>query len=154
MAKVRLQGERDDHSLSATDIAHEAYLRLARNRSLDWKGKAHILAAAAVEIRRVLIDYARKHRARAGGFKRVTVASDMRIGGESYLEILALHEALDRLAKHRRRCARVVELRVFAGMIIGEVATVLEVSKRTVDDDWAYGKAWLARELRGQQTAT
>ncbi|MEW6743887.1 MAG: ECF-type sigma factor [Planctomycetota bacterium] len=149
LAARSLQHERADHTLDSTALVHEAYLRLIDQTRVDWKSKAHFLAIASTTLRRVLVDHAkvREARRRGGGRHRITLSETMAAGSES-LDILTLHEALGRLAELDPRRSQVVELRFFGGLSIDETAHVLNVSPRTVDDDWAVAKAWLFREIR------
>jgi RNA polymerase sigma factor (TIGR02999 family) len=155
IAHRQLASERDGHTLSTTAVVHEAYLRLADQRAATWGGRAHFFALAARVMRRVLTDYARRHRAgRRGGpdGRRIALddadAAGMLIAAERASELLALDEALDRLARHDERLARVVECRVFGGLSTAETAEVLGTSPRTVEREWALAKGWLYQELR------
>jgi RNA polymerase sigma factor (TIGR02999 family) len=118
---------------------------------VDWTDRAHFLNIAGRAMRQILVDYARRRGAakRPGGFDRVTFSDDAGHGASATVEILALHDALDRLAALDPRCAQVIEARIFGGMTVGEVAHVMNVSTRTVEADWTVGRRWLARELRG-----
>ena len=149
LAASMMHRERTDHTLQATALVNEAYLKMASQNRIAWEGRAHFFGIAARAMRQILVDHARKKGAskRQGDLQRVTLTE--RIGSEAGpdLEVLALHEALDRLAAEDSRMAQVVELRVFAGMHSREVAHVLDISKRTADQDWKVAKLWLAREL-------
>lgn len=149
LAAAYLQQERPDHTLQPTALVHEAYMRLSELDRIEWRDRTHFYAAAAGAIRRVLVDHARSHRAakRGGGWHRITLTGlGSGIGGRD-IDVLALDEALGRLAGLDPRKARVVELRYFAGMTIEETARSLGVGTTTVDDDWAFAKSWLRREL-------
>lgn len=155
LAGSYLKGERRDHTLSPTAVVHEAYLRLAEQRSVDWQGRTHFFAVGARMMRRVLVDHARgRQRVKRGGeWLRVTLdgGADLawRSGGLEPEEILSLDAALARLEELDPRQARVVELRFFAGLKVDEAASVLDISTRTVEGEWAHAKAWLRRELGG-----
>lgn len=144
-----LRRERPDHTLQPTALVHEAYMRLAELDRIEWRDRTHFYAAAAGAIRRVLVDHARGHRAakRGGGWHRITLTGLGSAGTANGIDVLALDEALCRLATFDQRKARVVELRYFAGMTIAETARTLGVGTTTVDDDWAFAKSWLRREL-------
>lgn len=151
IARRRLRREGAGHTLQPTALVHEAYVRLAAKDAVAWRGKTHFLAAAAGEMRRILVDHARARDAgkRGGGAQRVTLADAALAVRDRTVEILSLDEALAALAARSPRQARVAEMRLFAGMLVEEVAEALGVSERTVKDDWRVGRAWLARELRG-----
>lgn len=150
LAESYLQRERPDHTLQATALVHEAYVRLVRQEDVEWKNRAHFFAVAAQAIRRILVDHARtRQRAKRGGDRqRVRLDEDVALLEERELDLLALDEALGRLATLHERQARIVELRFFGGLGLKEVAEILEVSPRTVDGDWSMARAWLRRELR------
>jgi RNA polymerase sigma factor (TIGR02999 family) len=144
-----MRNERAGHTLQPTALVHEAFLNLV-DADIEWQGRAHFLGVAARAMRQVLVDHARRHQAgkRGAGVAHVTF-DDMRGAAAPRLhDLLALDEALERLAKVDSRGARVVELRVFGGLTARETAEVLAVSKRTVDTDWSFARVWLARELR------
>lgn len=149
LARRELQKERDGHTLTATAVVHEAYLRLAELDSITWEGRAHFFGAAAVAMRRVLISYARARNAQKRGSGVVPVSLDDVVvaARERPAQVLALDEALTRLAELNPRQARVVECRFFAGMSIDETAEAVGVSNATVRRDWTMARAWLNREL-------
>lgn len=143
------------HTLQPTALVHEAYLKLMRNEDVAWEGKSHFLAVAARAMRQILINHARDKKAakRGGGAKRITIDEGLTPSGSEAgkeLDLIALDEALTKLGELNERQARVVELRFFAGLTIAQTAHVLEVGTTTVEDDWAFARAWLARELRGE----
>ena len=155
IAHRQLGAERAGHTLSTTAVVHEAYLRLAGQRDEAWADRAHFFALAARVMRRVLTDYARRHRAaRRGGpaGSRVAleeaVAAGVLVAAERAAELLALDEALDRLARSDPRLAQVVECRVYAGLSAAETAEALGSSLRTIEREWALAKGWLYQELR------
>lgn len=151
--------ERADHTLQATAVVHEAYFRLVGQRNLDYRDRNQFFAAAANAIRRILVDHARSRgRAKRGGGggsgrERVTLdgaevaaaAADAGVAGG--VDLIDLDDALGRLAALSERAAKVVELRFFGGLSMGEAAAALGVSPRTAADDWAVARAWLRREL-------
>jgi RNA polymerase sigma factor (TIGR02999 family) len=145
-----LQKERAGHTLQTTALVHEAYLKLVDQKSVAWESRSHFFAIAATMMRRILIDYAKtKHRVRRGG-----VHSDLPLEdaltisiSETDFDLLALDEALNRLAVKEAQLAKVVELRFFSGLDVVETAEVLGISESTVKRDWQMAKAWLHREL-------
>jgi RNA polymerase sigma factor (TIGR02999 family) len=145
-----LRRERSDHTLQPTALVHEAWIRLSAEAGSPWDNRARFFAIAAQAMRRILIDHARRKQAdkRGGGAQRITLVTDITPPLDSAdVDLLALDEALDRLAALDERQARVVELRFFAGLTVDEVAEALDVSARTVAGDWRLARAWLSREL-------
>lgn len=149
IAHRELGRERSDHTLETGALVHEAYLRLVGIEHVQWSGRSHFFAAAAAVMRRILIDYARRKRAsKRGGGARSLPLDDVSVGVHQRAdELLALDQALDRLATLSERQAKVVEYRFFAGMSNEEVAEALGVSTMTVKRDWTAARAWLNREL-------
>jgi RNA polymerase sigma factor (TIGR02999 family) len=150
LAQRHMQGERPDHTLQATALVHEAYMRLIGQHDVDWRSRAQFFALAAQAMRRILVDHARRHTAdkRGGGMQRVDL--DGADGGDLSQRsayVIAVDEALSRFAAIDAQAGRVVELRFFGGLTVEETAEVLDVSPRTVKRDWRAAKAWLAREL-------
>lgn len=145
LAQRMFRDERADHTLQPTALVHEAYLRLIDQTRVGWESSAHFKAIAARVMRRVLIDHARgRARQRRRGDKEVLSLDGALLPAEfSQAELLSLHEALDRLTQLDARQAQVVEMRIFGGMTVAEIAAALRVSKRTVEDDWMHAKAWL-----------
>ena len=147
----RLQrNERDEHTLQTTGLVHEAFLRLAEQHATQWENRSHFLAAAARTMRQVLVDYARERATlKRDGGRRTTLVSvpDELCHGDDRLDVLALDQVLSRLAELDPRQAQVVELRIFGGFEITEVAEIIHVSVATVNRDWRFAKTWLAREL-------
>jgi RNA polymerase sigma-70 factor, ECF subfamily len=141
--------ERPNHTLQPTALVHEVYLRLVDQNQVDFKDRAHFLAIAARTIRRVLIDHSRSNRAdkRGGKMERVTLSDTPGLQKGRDLDLLALDEAMKRLAWVHPRPAQIVELRYFGGLTNEEAASVLNVSRTTVANEWALAKAWLSREL-------
>ena len=145
-----LQKERAGHTLQTTALVHEAYLKLVQQKSITWESRSHFFAIAATMMRRILIDYAKtKHRVRRGGVQSdLPLENALTIGvGETDFDLLALDEALKRLAVKEAQLAKVVELRFFSGLDVAETAEALGASESTVKRDWAMAKAWLHREL-------
>jgi RNA polymerase sigma factor (TIGR02999 family) len=157
VAHRRLAGERDGHTLSTTALVHEAYLKLASQDRVQWADRGHVFALAAQAMRRILIDYARRHRrirerVRYDSADATAVtdadARAIQLAAEHRSEeLLALDEALDRLTAFDERLGRVVECRFFAGYTEEETAAALGVTPRTVARDWVKAKEWLYREL-------
>jgi RNA polymerase sigma-70 factor (ECF subfamily) len=149
-AERAMRREGDEHTLQATELVHEAYMRLVDQRRVQWQNRSHFFGIAAQAMRRVLVDHARARLAakRGGAMQQVTLggvhAADDDADG---LDVLALHEALERLAALDADQARLVELRYFGGLNIDETATALGISPATVKREWAVARAWLRREL-------
>ena len=145
-----LRKERRGHTLQTTALVHEAYLRLVEQKSVAWESRSHFYAIAATMMRRILIDYAKtKHRVRRGGEEEdLPLENALTISfSEADVDLLALDEALNRLADREAHLARIVELRFFSGLDVAETAEVLGISESTVKRDWQMAKAWLHREL-------
>ncbi len=139
------------HTLQATALVHEAWLKLARGEQADggWEGRSHFLAVAAKAMRQILVNHARDRRAhkRGGDAMRVTLHEGIGAVEFDAVEVLALDEALARLAQLDARQAKVVELRAFGGLALEEVAAALGIGLTTVKSDWRFARAWLHREL-------
>jgi RNA polymerase sigma factor (TIGR02999 family) len=148
IAARALRNERPDHTLQPTALVHEAYLRLERQGAFGDSPRAQVLALAAIMIRRILVDHARRRiaRKRDGRVARIEIVSDA-APGPSGLDLLALEEAMTRLESFDPRKTHIVQLRFFAGLTVEQTAEVLGVSARTVAQEWALAKAWLRREL-------
>jgi len=145
-----LRKERSNHTLQTTALIHEAYLKLIDQKNVEWQNRAHFFAIAAQAMRRILVDYAReRHRAKRGGAAENLPLEKAAfiVSKEKSLDLVALDEALTRLAKFDERQARVVELKFFSGLDIDETAEVLGVSNATVRRDWNMAKAWLHQEI-------
>ena len=152
IARGCLHGERANHSVQATELVNEAYLRLVDVRQVDWQDRTHFLAMSARLMRRVLVDLARSRGAdkRGGGAVRVTL-DEAAIGGVAPdADVIRLDDALQALAALDGRKSRVVELRFFGGLTADETAVALQVSSKTVLRDWEFARAWLQRELTGE----
>lgn len=149
IAARHLARERPDHTLQPTALAHEAYLRVIGPRDVPLADRAHFLAVAATAIRRILIDHARRRGAAKRGGDRDRIALGAHPAeAPDVLDLLALDEALSRLAEFDERKSRVVELRAFGGLPMEQIALILDVSLPTVERDWAAARAWLAVQLR------
>ena len=148
LAKSYLAREAHPDTLQATALVNEAYLRLAEQQ-VDWKNRSHLLAVGAVAMRRILVNHAiaAKRHKRGGAAARVTLSEDL-IGAERNLDVLAVDQAIDALAKLDERHAKLVELRFFGGLSVPEVAGVLGVSVSTVEKEWRFCSAWLKNALR------
>lgn len=144
-----LRGQRANHTLQATALVHEAYLRLVDKDLLDYRDRQHFFRVAARAMRHILIDYARRRSAekRGGGADRVTLDEALGLAHDADLQAIELDRALEALSQEDPRAAQVVELRVFAGLSVNEVSEILGVSPRTVDGDWALARMWLNRAL-------
>lgn len=151
IASRQLRSERSDHTLSPTALVHEAYLRLVSSDQARWKDRDHFFRTAARAMRRILVDHARA-RATAKRSRQMQVTLEPDVSAAADLpsdEIVAVDEALERLAELDQRQARVVELRYFVGMSIEETASLLGVSPATVKRDWMVARIWLQREIMG-----
>jgi RNA polymerase sigma factor (TIGR02999 family) len=150
LASRYLQRERREHTLQTTALVHEAYLRLADQREVQWKNREQFLGVAAQLMRRILVDHSRGRDAkkRGRGFERVFLEEAAGIPKEKAADVIALDEALTRLAEFDPQQAQLVELRFFGGLSIEESAGVMGVSRTTLKRNWNVAKAWLARELR------
>jgi RNA polymerase sigma factor (TIGR02999 family) len=147
LAASRLRSERPDHTLQPTALVHEAFLRLADQRSVDWANRSHFFSIAARIMRRILVDHARKRRAakRDAAALRLTVSDEA--PSERAPELLALDSALTSLEKLDPQQARVVELRFFGGLTVEETAEAAGISTATVKREWRTARAWLRREI-------
>ena len=148
-ANRALRHERPDHTLTPTGLVHEAYLKLVRLERVVWHDRAHFFGACANEMRRILVSHARHRGAgkRGGGAEHVSLDNALDAAMTRPGELVALDEALERLAAIDERQVRIVECRFFAGMSVEETATALDISPATVKRDWSLARAWLNREL-------
>ena len=156
LARHKLRSERIGHTLSTTALVHEAYLKLVDQSRVEWRDRHHFFAVASEAMRRILIDYAKQRHAAKRGGKAVhveldlaggVVATDQLLSDDQATELLALDDALERLASFNPQGARVVQYRFFGGLSNAEAAAVLGVSERTVRRSWTMAKAWLRNEL-------
>jgi len=155
LAASYLRRERQGQTLQPTALVHEAYLRLMKDKPDRWKNRAHFCAIAAHSMRQILIERARARGAlkRGGGGPRVTLDEAMAAGGERTIDLVALDEALERLAAIDAEQARLVELRFFGGLTVEETAEAMDISPATVKRHWTMARAWLAREMEGTSPA-
>jgi len=149
IANRYLRSERRGHTLQATELLHEAYLRLADQKRIEWRNRAHFYGVAATLIRNILVDYARNHKAakRGGGDCRLLLDEAVGIPERQDLDLVALDDALAKLGEYSAELCRIVELRFFGGLTIEETAQVLNVSDSTVKRQWILAKTWIFREL-------
>lgn len=149
LARRYLQRERADHTLQATGLVHEAYLRLVDNTAATWQNRAHFFGVAAQLMRRILVDHARRHRAekRGGTWDKVSFDEALMPGSSPAVDLVALDDALIDLGTFDSRQSRIVELRFFGGLTNEEIGQVLEISPRTVKREWRIAKAWLRRQV-------
>jgi RNA polymerase sigma-70 factor, ECF subfamily len=149
LAHHYIKRESPGHTLQTSGLVNEAYLRLVDQKDVHWRNRAHFFGIAAQMMRRILVDYARSrgYAKRGGGAHKVSLDEALIVSDERAAEVVALHEAMERLAEIDPRKSQLVELRYFGGMSIEETAEVLAVSSGTVMRDWTLAKAWLRREL-------
>jgi RNA polymerase sigma factor (TIGR02999 family) len=150
-----MRRERANHTLQTTALVNEAYLKLVDQTRAGWQNRAHFFAIAAQIMRRILLNYARDRVAekRGGAAERVEIEEALVLTKEKSAELIALDEALDRLAKFDRTKSQIVEMLYFGGMTIEETAEVLGVARSTVSAHWKVAKAWLGKEIRGVSSA-
>jgi RNA polymerase sigma-70 factor (ECF subfamily) len=150
LAQHYMRGERPGHSLQATALVNEAYMRLADYTRMQWQDRAHFFAVSAQVMRRILVEHARRHNVKRGrGVQHVSIDDAVVVGGgeEEETDLLALDEALVALARIDPRKVQIVEMRFFGGLTVEEIGEVLDLSTGTVKRDWRAAKAWLHREL-------
>jgi RNA polymerase sigma factor (TIGR02999 family) len=151
VARAYMGRERRGHTLQATALVNEAFLKLTDARHIRWQDRAHFVGISARLMRRVLVDHARRrgYGKRGGGAQRVTLHDELVASADPALDLVALDRALEALAKVDGRKSRIIELRFFGGLTVEETAEVLDVSADTVKRDWRMAKLWLLRELEG-----
>jgi RNA polymerase sigma factor (TIGR02999 family) len=152
LARHYMRGERPDHSLQATALVNEAYLRLTDYKRMQWQNRAHFVAVSAQVMRRILVEHARRLNLKRGrGVQHVSLDEAVVVGAaeDAQMDLVALDDALNALALIDARKVQIVEMRFFAGLTVEETATVLKLSTGTVKRDWRAAKAWLYRELGG-----
>jgi RNA polymerase sigma-70 factor, ECF subfamily len=157
IARRYIDRESGGHAFQATALVHEAYIRLIDASQVHWQNRAHFFGVSANLMRRILVDYARSHNylKRGGRAQHFSLDCDALLSPERVPDLIALDEALDRLAAVDARKSRVVELRFFGGLTVEETGEVLKLSARTVQSDWSFAKSWLLRELTtGDHDAT
>jgi RNA polymerase sigma-70 factor (ECF subfamily) len=152
VARAYMRRERPDHTLQATALVNEAYLRLFEGQPFRWENKKHLFCTVARSMRRVLVDHGRRHKAeRHGGAQRKVNFEDQGLAiAHDLPQLLALDQALERLGELNPRQVEVVELHFFGGLTEAEAAEVLDVSLKTVKNDWRFAKAWLKTEMGGE----
>lgn len=150
LAASYMRRERVDHTLQATALVHEAYLKLVEQRSVNWQSRAHFFGVAAQLMRRILIDHARGHsrQKRGGDEKKVSLDEAFVFSEQLADELLAVDDSLNQLAKIDPRQAKIVEMRFFGGLSVEEAAEALGVSPKTVKRDWSVAKAWMYADLK------
>jgi RNA polymerase sigma factor (TIGR02999 family) len=152
VAAAQMRREAGGHSLQPTALVHEVYVRLVDQRHLKWRNRAHFFGVAASLMRRILVDHARARLAekRGGAIERVTLVGDEPAAENPHgIDVLALHESLERMAAFNPRQERIVELRYFGGLTIAEAAEVVGISEATLVREWTIAKAWLRADLSG-----
>lgn len=148
LAGAYMQNERSDHTLQATALVHEAFIRLVDWENVTWQNRAHFFSVAANVMRKILVDHARKKRADKRDFgQKVALDDAVNFADKKEFDILLLEEALQTLEKLDVRQAKIVEMRFFGGLSIEETAFVMKVSETTVKREWTFAKAWFQREL-------
>jgi len=150
MAAQQMRSERGDHTLDATALVHEAYLRLVGREPLEWRTKGHFFAAAAESMRRILVDHARSRGAlkRGGGRRRVAISLADLVQEQDAEVFLAVDDALSRLEEMEPRSGSIARLRLFAGLSVAETADALGLPLRTVERDWSFARVWLYEALQ------
>ena len=152
LAAHKMAGESNGHTLQPTALVHEAWLRLTGSNQPNWENRAHFFGAAAEAMRRILVDHARRKQSlkRGGGAGHEELDESALVLTAPPDELLAVHEALDTLARQDPPAAELVKLRYFVGMTMEEAAAALGLPKRTAEDLWTYARVWLHREIRGR----
>lgn len=149
MARQYMNKQPAGHTLQATELIHETYLKIAAGQDQNWQNREHFFGVAAKAMRHILVDYAKsKHRYKRGGWQnRVTFAEDAMVSSARSEEIVALDDALNQLEDLDERKVRVVEMKFFGGLTVEEISDILKISPETVKRDWSFSKTWLLREL-------
>jgi RNA polymerase sigma factor (TIGR02999 family) len=150
LARHYLRGERPDHTLQSAALVNEAYLRLVRQEPPRWQNRAHFFGVAAQLMRQILVDHARNHQAakRGAGVPRLTLDPEIALPQKREIDLVALDDALNRLANLDPQQSRLIELRFFGGLSIEETSEVLSISPATVKREWATARAWLQRDMK------
>lgn len=150
LASSYLRRERREHTLQSTALIHEAYCRLVKQQDLTWQNRAQFFGMAATVMRNILVDHARQHRAlkRGGAQFRLSLTQGDKFASKPDVDLIALDQALEGLAKLKPQYSKIVELRFFGGLTIEETAAALGVSHATIERDWKFARAWLRREMR------
>jgi RNA polymerase sigma factor (TIGR02999 family) len=149
LAASYLQGERPDHTLQATALVHELYLKLFSGETIEWRDRGHFLAVAARQLRHIVVDYARnRHAQKRGGIQeKISLEDAPQVGLITDERVVELDGALKRLGELDNRSAQVVELRYFGGLTESEIGQTLDISVATVKRDWEFGRSWLLKEM-------
>ena len=149
VAANQLKSERGDHTLQATALVHEAYLRLLEQKEVDWRNRAHFFSIASEMMRRILVNYAiqRNAKKRGDGATKIALDEAVSFANQRDFDLVSLDDALKNLAKFDEKQAKIVELRFFGGLTIEETAEVLEISDSTVKREWRMAKAWLKTQI-------
>ena len=150
LASHYLRRERSNHTLQTTALVHEAYLRLVDQKNCNWQNRAQFFGVAAQMMRRILVDYARSHRAskRGGSYHRISLSEGAILSEDRDTDLTELDEVLERLATIDPQQSRVVELRIFGGLTVEETAEVMGISSRTVKREWSMARAWLHQQIK------
>jgi RNA polymerase sigma factor (TIGR02999 family) len=153
LARRYMALERPGHTLQASALVNEAYLKLVDNRRVQWKNRAHFFGVSAQLMRRILVDFARRRHylKRGGGAQAITLDEELVVSGKESKDLVAIDDALKALEAFDARMARVVEMRFFAGLSVVEMAEALNVSPETIQRDWRVAKAWLYKELNKKE---
>lgn len=149
MARRFMNRQNSGHTMQTTELIHEAYLKLSGNEEKSWKNRAHFYGVAGSAMRHILVDYARSKSSqrRGGGKQRITLIDNQFVSDERSEEMIALDDALKKLAELDERKSRVVEMKFFAGLNFEEIAEVLQMSLVTIKRDWSFAKNWLSKEI-------
>ena len=155
LAKKHLAGQRREHTLQATALVHEAYLRLVTRKAANWQGRSHFFALAAQMMRQILVDHARTHRAAKRGGGAITLLVEDEVAGQPgvNLDLIGLDQAMKRLAEMDARQSKIVELRFFGGLSIEETARLMDVSPATAKREWATARVWLHHAMESDTGA-
>lgn len=150
LAASYLRGQRSNHTLQPTALVHEAYMKLIDVSQVDWQDRAHFFAVAAQTMRHILVDHARAVAAdkRGGGAHKIALDEAVSFSDEQDIDLIALDEALQKLARQDEQQSRIIELRFFGGLTVEETAEVLKISPATVKREWATARAWLYRQMK------
>lgn len=153
LAAYYMRRERPDHTLQATALVHEAYLKLSKQREVTWQNRAHFFAIAGSLMRRILVDHARAHsRGKRGGTQhKISLEEAPLFSEERSKELMLLDRALTQLTEEHPRQSQIVDLRFFGGLTVEEIAEILKISPKTVKRDWSVARAWLYREIRKEE---
>lgn len=154
MAATYFKNEPKGHLLEPTALVHEAYIKLVDQRDVEWDGRTHFFSVGALAMRRILVDYARQNRRkkRSGQWKQIELEDDVLLSRHNLDDVMAVEDALCRLAELDDRQAKIVEMRFFGGLSVDQVAVAMGLSKRTVEAEWTMAKAWLRIQLCGESS--